>query len=138
MSTYHLEVITPERVFFSGEVESLVVSTSEGKLGILKGHVPMVAGLKAGSLEMKAEGAWKTAACSEGFVTIWEDGVSVMAHSVLWPEEIDRVRAEEAKQRAEEMIRQAKSVQEYVHFKASIARAVARLQVTNNHNVNMD
>ena len=62
----------------------------------------------------------------------------LMAHSVLWPEEIDRVRAEEAKQRAEEMIRQAKSVQEYVHFKASIARAVARLQVTNNHNVNMD
>ena len=136
MAKFRLEIITPERRFYDGEVDSLVIDTGDegGKLGILAGHTPMVAALAIGSIRFKADGEWKTCFCSEGFVEVRPDETFINAQAVEWPEEIDARRAEDAQQRAQEELRQEQSLRQYHESRASLARAMARLRVKRSIN----
>jgi len=126
---FHLEVYTPERLFFDDEVEMVIVESSDGEVGILKGHIPMVAAISIGELRILTDGEWKIAAINEGFMEVRPDATVILVRSVEWPEEIDAHRAEEAKERAEERLRQKRSMTEYHQSKAALARAMARLRV---------
>ena len=127
-----LEIITPERKFFEGNVEMVIVDSIDGQLGIMKGHIPMVALIAIGSVKIKENGNWKEAAIGEGFMEIRPDGTTILSHSVEWPEEIDEKRAREAAERARERLRQELSMKEYHQSKAALARAMTRLRVRNN------
>lgn len=131
-----LEIMTPERIFFQGEVESLIVDTAEGKRGILKNHTPMVIALSIGEIRFLTEGQWKACASSEAFMEIRPDKTVIMAQTVEWPEEIDIRRAQEAAHKASERLRQKQSLREYRATQASLARAMARLRVSDDHTVN--
>lgn len=136
MAKFRLEIITPERRFYDGQVDSLVIDTGNegGKLGILAGHMPMVAALAIGSIRFKTDGEWKSCFCSEGFVEVRPDETFINAQAMEWPDEIDAARAEEAKRRAEEEMRQEQSLKEYNESRASLARAMARLRVKSSIN----
>ena len=127
-SPYLLEIITPEKTFFQGDVTSLVIETDSGKIGILKGHVPMVAVLKAGEIWFNTESGWKNAVCSQGFIEVKGEAAMIFAQSAEWPEDIDVKRAEEARIRAEEKLRMTQNIQEFTAAKASLARALIRLK----------
>lgn len=127
-----LEIITPERKFFEGNVEMVIVDSIDGQLGIMKGHIPMVAPIAIGSVRIKENGDWKEAAINEGFMEVRPDGTTILSHSVEWPEEIDEKRAREAAERARERLRQEISMKEYNQSKAALARAMARMRVKNN------
>ncbi|MCK5129760.1 MAG: ATP synthase F1 subunit epsilon [Clostridiales bacterium] len=136
LNSFNLDIITPERQFFSGEIQSLIMDTPDGKRGVLAGHAPMVIALAIGQLDMMIDGKWQTAFTSEGFIEIAPGRMNIMAQTVEWPDEIDTRRAKEAGERAKERLRQKQSLNEYHTTMSSLARAMARLRV--KRNINMD
>lgn len=129
MKKFFIEIITPEKSFFSGEADELVIMTVDGLVSIMAGHQPNVFTVEPGTIKILNNDEWKEAFISEGFVEVRPDETIVLAQAVEWPEDIDESKAIEAKERAEEMIRRAKSNQEYNLSKMALKRAFARLQV---------
>lgn len=127
-STFYLEIITPERQFYIGPAEALVFPAVDGEMGVYASHEPAVTAVEAGQLRYRTEGQWQYAAVGTGFAEIKPDYVILLVGFAEHPEEIDRKRAEAAKIRAEERLRQKQSIHEYYHSKAALARAMARLK----------
>jgi len=135
MKDFHLEILTPERQFFDGGVEELIVVTPDGQRGILQGHTPMIFSIAVGEVKLKIDNEFKICFSAEGFLEIRPDKVVLMSQVVEWPEEIDVRRAQEAKRRAEEQMRQRQSLQEYHSTMSSLARAMARLKIRRSMNI---
>ena len=131
-TTFYLEIIASDRKFFTGECEEMVFPAIDGSRGILPGHEAMITALEAGEMKFKVNGQWKYAAVSEGFVEIMPNNVILLADTVELPEEIDINRANEAKLRAQEKLRQKQSIKEYYQTQASLNRAMNRLKVKNS------
>jgi F-type H+-transporting ATPase subunit epsilon len=129
-STFNLEIVTPERKFFSGEVEMVVLKTLEGEIGILKGHTPMVIAVGVGPMRIKKDGEWLEAFLSEGFMEIKQDATVILTDTAEWPNEIDVNRAKAAKERAEERLQRQKDNLETIRSQAALARAIGRLKIT--------
>ena len=131
--TFHLEIIATDRVFFSGEVEHLVITAIDGLLGIMAGHEPLVTSLPTGEMKYLVDGEWKYAAISEGFIQVMPDSSIILAETCELPEEIDIKRAQEARERAEERLRQKQSIKEYYETQAALNRAMNRLKISQKH-----
>ena len=127
---FDLKILTPERVFYDGTADVVTISAPDGKYSILAGHQPLITPLEIGTMAYRAGGEWRTVFNSEGFVEVTSDGVMIYAQTCEYPEEIDANRAEAAKRRAEEHLRQQQSLSEYKVSKIALARAMARLQIT--------
>ena len=97
MKKFQLEVISPERVFYTGEVEMVELTTTEGDIGVYADHIPLTTNSE--------DDVIREAAVLEGFLEILPDKVTILAQSCEWPEEIDMKRALEAKARAERRIK---------------------------------
>ena len=128
-STFRLEIVTPERLFFNEQVEMLIFKTPSGEIGILKDHAPVVAAVISSSIRIKQNGEWRTAAVASGFAEVLGDIVVLLVDTAEWPEEIDINRALEAKKRAEERLQKALNIQEHAQSQAALSRALARLSV---------
>ena len=131
--TFYLEITARDRKFYNGECEMMIFPAIDGEQGILPNHESMVTAVKTGELRFKVNGEWKEAAVGDGFVEIMPEFVVLLADTVEWPDEIDIRRAEEAKERAQERLRQKESQKEYYHSKAELSRAMARLKLTGKH-----
>lgn len=136
-NTFYLEIITPDRQFYTGPADSLVMPALDGEYGVQPGHEPVVTALRPGTVRFHAEGVRFHAegvrhevVVSDGFAEIMPDYVILLVSSAERPEEIDRKRAERARERAEERLRQKQSIREYHLSKAALARAMARLKAT--------
>lgn len=125
--TFLLEIVTPEKQFFTGQVESLILPAVDGSYGIEAGHEPVVTAIEPGEARYKADGEWHDLVVTQGFAEIMSDYAVVLVSAAERPEDIDQARAERAKERAEERLRQKESRLEYIHSKAALARATARL-----------
>jgi len=130
MSTFNLEIVATDKVFYRGDCELLVYPALDGERGVLAGHENMVSAVKAGELRCTINGKQEVAAVGQGFIEILGDRVVLICDFVERPEEIDIKRAQLAKERAEERIRLKSSKAEYIHSQAALARAMARLKVT--------
>ncbi len=135
-ATFRLSVITPEHSFFEGDVEMLVLNTPDGEVAIQAGHAPMVISTVEGELRLNQNGKWRWAAASSGFATVIQDQVLLMLQTAEWPEEIDIKRAQRAEYEARERMRQKRSMEEYHMARSMLARAMARLRVSNRRNIN--
>ena len=102
--TFKLKIITPDRMFYEGEVEMVEFNTTEGIIGIYKRHVPTTVIISPGVLIITEPEGEKKAALHSGFVEILPDEVTILAELIEWPGEIDEERAESAAQRARERI----------------------------------
>ncbi len=131
--TFHLEIIATDHLFFSGEVEHLVITAIDGLIGIMAGHEPLVTCLPTGELKYLVNGEWKYAAISEGFIQVMPDSSIILAETCELPEEIDIKRAQEARERAEELLRQKQSIKEYYETQAALNRAMNRLKISQKH-----
>lgn len=128
-NTFFLEVVTPERRFFSGEVEMVILKTPEGEIGILKGHTPMIVSVAIGPMKIKQNGEWLEAVLNEGFLEIKQDRAIILSDTAEWPHEIDENRAKAAKERAEERLHSNLARIEHIRSQAALSRALARLKV---------
>lgn len=129
MSTFNLQVVALDKVFYDGDCESLTIPAVDGEKGILASHEPVVMAITAGEMRFTANGQQQIAAVGCGFAEITGSKVVVITDFAQKPEEINIERAERAKVRAEEQIREKKSQIEFAHSQAELARAMARLKV---------
>lgn len=129
-ATFHLQIITPERVFMDEAAEMVVLKAHDGEIGIAAGHSPVIVSMEEGELRIKRDDQWRVAAASDGTATVTGSHVSIMLQTVEWPEEIDERRARESQERAQEILRQKGSMQEYVMAKSMLSRAMVRLRVS--------
>jgi F-type H+-transporting ATPase subunit epsilon len=132
VSTFVLEVVTPERKVYAETVNMIIAKGIEGELGILPNHIPLVTPLKIAPLKVKKQGQPdQLIAVHGGFMEVRKDKVVILAESAELPEQIDVERARSAKQRAEERLKQAK--RDDIDFKRAelaLQRAMNRLDVT--------
>jgi F-type H+-transporting ATPase subunit epsilon len=104
-----LEIVTPDRSLIREEVDEVVVPGTDGELGVLPGHTPLVSSLKIGELWYRQGQERHYVAVAFGFVEVLPDRVTVLADVGERAQEIDVHRAERAKQRAEELLAQAQA-----------------------------
>lgn len=133
MSTFNLQVVALDKVFYDGDCESLTIPAVDGEKGVLASHEPVVMAITAGEMRFTANGQQQVAAVGCGFAEITGDKVVVITDFAQKPEEINIERAERAKVRAEEQIREKRSQIEFAHSQAELARAMARLKVAKRH-----
>ena len=106
LKKFQLEVISPERIFYSGEVEMVELTTTEGDIGVYADHIPLTTIVAPGVMTITENGGQtKEAAALDGFMEITQEKVTILAQSCEWPEEIDLNRANEARDRAERRIK---------------------------------
>jgi F-type H+-transporting ATPase subunit epsilon len=130
MPSLKLDIVTAERIVYSEEVDEVIAPGAEGQLGILPHHAPLMTILTAGELVVRKSGVEDSLAISGGFLEVRPDRVIVLADQAERAEEIDESRAEAAKKRAEERLREReKAGLDTARAEASLRRALARLSV---------
>ena len=130
-----LSVVTPEGQAFHGEAETVVLPGSEGEFGILPGHEPFLTALRIGPMTIrKAGGEELHAAVSQGFAEVHGDQVSVMVGTCEFAHEIDRTRAEVARDRAHRQLEELRATPEgeavYQQYQDAYSRAIARISIS--------
>lgn len=136
MNTFGLNIIASDKDFYHGRGKSIVLPAKDGELTILAHHADMMVAVVPGNLRFQTEDdVWHTAVVGGGFAQIINNRVTVLADSIEKPEEIDVKRAKEAKERAEEQLRQKQSLQEYYVSKHSLARAMARMKAARDRGI---
>jgi len=118
-----LEIVTPDRSLLREEVDEVVVPGSEGELGVLPGHTPLLSSLKIGELWYRQGSEKHFLAIAFGFVEVLPDRVTVLADVGERAQEIDVQRAERAKQRAEEQIARAQAQAHLSQLDLDVERA---------------
>ena len=130
MSKIKLDIVTAERVVYSGDVDEVVAPGVSGQLGILPHHAPLMTILQAGALTARNSGKDEVMAISGGFLEVRPDRVIVLADAAERAEEIDIARAETAKKRAEERLRDRQAIGlDQATAEAALKRALTRLSV---------
>ena len=131
MDTFGLKIIASDRIFYEGRCRKLTLPAPDGEIGILANHENTVIALSVGDARMEIdENKWIEMALGEGFAEVVNNRVTVLVETAERPEEIDVRRAEEAKERAQERMRQKQSIQEYYMTQAALSRAMSRLKVS--------
>jgi F-type H+-transporting ATPase subunit epsilon len=102
-----LEIVTPEKKVYSETVDSVVLPTTSGEVGILPGHIPLITEIKAGELAITKDGVLDLLAVDIGFAEVVGDTVSVLTEAAVDIEDIDLASVEEARHRAEEALKEA-------------------------------
>lgn len=128
-STFKLEIVTPERSFFEGDIEEVVVRTVSGDLGILNDHMHTVSPLAPGIIKIKENGQLKEAVCTSGFIQVKEEKTTIVADACEWPNEVDENRAKEALDRAEQRLESSDENIDKKRARNALKRAKARLLI---------
>lgn len=129
MAKFPLEIVTPDRVFFSDEVDMVIVRGIEGDLAVLKNRAPLVTPLAIGKAKVVIDGNERHCALSNGYLKVSNQKTTIISDSAEWPEEIDIKRAEKAKKRAEERLKKRSDGLDVARAEAALKRAINRLQV---------
>jgi F-type H+-transporting ATPase subunit epsilon len=132
---YRLEMVAPDRIAYAGDVTSLVAPGAEGYLGVLAHHAPMLVELTVGVIKVTpAEGEAFYLATGGGFLEVMPDRTVVLADSIERPAEIDVSRAEAARRRAEERLKERARLEVDVErAEAALRRALNRLDLASRH-----
>ena len=130
MAKIKIDIVTAERLVYSDEVDVVVAPGSEGQLGILPHHAPLMTMLQPGELLLKKGGEEVSLAITGGFLEVRPDKVVILADAAERAEEIDLARAEEAKKRAEERLKgRAAPEIDAARTEAALKRALTRIRV---------
>ncbi|MCI8727293.1 MAG: ATP synthase F1 subunit epsilon [Hungatella sp.] len=125
---FKLQVVTPDKEFYAGEVSMVELTTTEGQIGVYASHIPLTAIVAPGVLRIHEASEVKKAALHAGFVEILPDEVKILAEVVEWPDEIDVNRAEEARIRAERRIKDNAAETDTLRAEMALKRALTRLE----------
>lgn len=132
MNTVQVDIVTPERKVYEGQVRMVIAKGLEGELGVLLGHAPLVTPLKTGVLRLLLENTEQVLAVSGGFLEVRPDKVTILAETAELPDEIDVDRAQRAKEKAERALQEvSKDDLEFKLAERSLERALNRLEVSN-------
>lgn len=128
-STMHLDVVSAEEEIFSGEVEFVVARATEGELGIMPRHAPLLARLQPGEVRVRVSGGEEQYFyVSGGMIEVQPKVVTILADTAARAKDLDEAAAQEAKQRAEEAIRNRTGEIDYARAQTELAAAAAQLR----------
>lgn len=132
MEIFELHIVTPDGEVFCGEVERITLRTTEGEVGIMKGHINYLAAVDIGVVKLLMQDEIeRIASCGGGFITVENGSVKLVATTFEFAENIDLARAEEAKRRAEAVIEADRDKKSVALAKLKLARATSRISAKN-------
>ncbi len=126
-----LEIVTPDARVYSDTIDTVVIPTVEGEVGILPGHIPLLAQVEHGELRVTKGAISQLLAVSGGFVEVEGDRVHILAEHAITEEKIDEKMVEEALKRAEKELEDAKHLdpQQYEHLQSLVRYSGVQLAV---------
>ena len=127
--TLQLEIVTPEKMVVKESAEEAQIPGKQGYLGILPGHAPLITELAVGEISYRAGGVTHHLAVAWGFAEVLPDKVTILAETAERPQEIDVKRAEQAKTKAEELLKTGKTEEDFTKAEGQLQRAQTRLAV---------
>ena len=133
--TLRLEIVTPQAVVFSEDVDMVTFPGIEGQMGVYPQHVPLITMIIPGEIIVNRNGVETFLAVGEGLVEVTAKKVAIVTDMAIPSERIDEAKAEEARQRAEARLREKLSDEEVASVNASLVRSVAQLQVRRRRRV---
>jgi F-type H+-transporting ATPase subunit epsilon len=131
MKTIKVSVVTPDGPVYEADVEMVSAKAKSGELGILPGHIPLVAPLEISAVRLKKEGKTEYIAVSGGFLEVRPDKVTILAQAAERAEDIDIDRAKAAKERAERRLQSKEDDIDFKRAELALKRAINRLNVAN-------
>ena len=134
MSTFHLQIVTPDGSAFDGEAEGLRLRTTEGYVSILAGHAEYLAAMDICMVTVTVGGAAKNAACGGGFLSVEKGAVRLVATTFEYADAIDVARAKQAEERAKARIAAAQDDKDVALARVKLARALNRIGVAEKGN----
>ncbi len=127
---FSVEIITPDRVFYTGEATMIEFNTAAGELGVYKKHIPLTTVLAPGIVKIHKDGEEDVlAAVHSGFAEILPEKVIILAEIAEWPNEIDRNRAEAARKRAQERLANKTEAVDVKRAELALRKALVRIDV---------
>ena len=126
-----LEIVTPEAKVYSDTIDSVVIPTVEGEIGVLPGHIPLLTQVEHGELRVSKGASTQWLAIGGGFAQIDGDKVRVLAEHAITEEKIDEHAVEAAMKRAEQQLKEAKDMdpQQYEHLQSLVRYSGVQLAV---------
>ncbi len=128
-NTLKLEIVTPDAVTYSEEVEMVTLPGAEGEMGVYPQHVPLLTQILPGEVVIRKDGRDRFLAIGEGFVEITGERVAIMTDMAILAENIDEAKAEEARRRAEARLAEHIDDEESAIVSAALAHSLAQLKV---------
>ena len=127
--TLRLEIVTPDGIAYSKDVEMVTLPGVEGEMGILPGHAGLMTQMVPGEMIVHRDGGEVFMAVGEGLIEVTGQRVAILTDMAIAADKIDEAKAEEARRRAEARLREKVSAEEIASLNASIARSLAQLRV---------
>ena len=128
-NTLKLEIVTPDGIIYSEDVEMVTLPGVEGQMGIYPQHVPLMTQMMPGEISVRKAAQDYYLAVGEGLIEIIGDHVAVLTDMAIAAEKIDEAKVEEARQRAEARLQEKLSDEEVASVNASLTRSLAQLRV---------
>ena len=126
---FDIEIITPDRIFYTGKAAMIEFNTADGEIGVYKNHIPLTTVLVPGIVTITGEEGLKTAAVHAGFAEILPDKVTLLAEIAEWPDEIDEQRAEAAAARAKERLAAKTKDIDLARAEFALRKALVRMEI---------
>jgi ATP synthase F1 epsilon subunit len=124
-----ISILTPEKPFWTGQAEEIILPTETGEMGVLKNHAPIVTGLDVGAMLIRTKEEWNSVAIMGGFALVKKNKVTILANEAQAAESIDPEEAKTAFENAKNNLEKALGVKEKVEANFAYKRAKARFQV---------
>jgi len=128
-NTLKLEIVTPEGVTYSEDVEMVTLPGSEGEMGIYPNHVPLMTQVVAGEVTARRSGRDEWVAVGDGFVEVTGERVAILTDMAIKADNVDEAKAEEARRRAEARLAEKIDDEEAAMVSAALAHSLAQLKV---------
>ena len=129
----NLQIVTPEGIAYSDDVEMVGLRSVEGQIGILPNHIRLMTQMLPGEMTLRKDGQVKFLAVGQGLVEVTSDRVAILTDMAVAAKTIDEAKAEEARRRAEARLQEKISAEEVASVNASLARSLAQLHVKRRH-----
>ena len=124
-----ISILTPERPFWNGQAEELILPTETGEMGVLKNHAPIITGLDVGAMLIRTKEQWNSVAIMGGFAVVKRNQVTILANEAEASESIDAEEAITAFEAAKANLEKADGIKQKVEANFAFKRAKARYQV---------
>ncbi len=124
-----ISILTPERPFWNGQAEEIILPTETGEMGVLKNHAPIITGLDVGAMLIRTKDEWNSYAIMGGFALVKQNQVTILANEAESAENIDPEEAKINFETAKANLEKAEGVKEKVEANFAYKRAKARFQV---------
>lgn len=131
MSEFNLRIVTPFKLFFDGKAEGIILTTTEGQMMILPKHINFTAELKVSDAKIKQNGNFREITIAGGIVSMLDNVVTIITHAAEFVDEIDVERAELAKQKAEECLKNC-AEEERLLLEYKLKKAINRISAKRN------